>query len=151
VRRETRTDRCMPKRGAIPASKARRSMSSSALRRLELQHLTSSHGTGATHVSVLRDWHRRCVKPSADNFAIAHWNLLDYPGVVFPVTTVDKGLDVADENYAPVNAQDAFVHSMYAPDTFAAAPVSLQIIGRRQEDEKVLAALVEIERAMGRP
>jgi hypothetical protein len=137
VRRETRTDRCMPKRGAIPASKARRSMSSSALRRSELQHLTSSHGTGATHVSVLRDWHRRCVKPSADNFAIAHWNLLDYPGVVFPVTTVDKGLDVADENYAP--------------DTFAAAPVSLQIIGRRQEDEKVLAALVEIERAMGRP
>jgi amidase len=39
---------------------------------------------------------------------------------------------------------------MYSPETFADAPVSLQIIGRRQEDEKVIAALVEIERAMGR-
>jgi amidase len=91
------------------------------------------------------------VKPSADNFAIAHWNLLDYPGVVFPVTTVNPDLDVADANYAPINPQDAFVHNMYAPGIFADAPVSLQIIGRRQEDEKVLAALVEIERAMGRP
>jgi amidase len=91
------------------------------------------------------------VKPSADNFEIAHWNLLDYPGVVFPVTTVDPGLDVADAGYEAKNPQDSFVHDMYTPETFADAPVSLQIIGRRQEDEKVLAALVEIERAMGRP
>jgi len=75
---------------------------------------------------------------------------LDYPGVVFPVTTVNPDLDVADVNYAPKNAQDEFVHRMYTPETFADAPVSLQIVGRRQEDEKVLAALVEIERAMGR-
>lgn len=81
---------------------------------------------------------------------IAHWNLLDYPGVVFPVTTVDPDLDVADVNYAPKNVQDSWVHSLYTPETFADAPVSLQIVGRRQEDEKVLAALVEIERAMGR-
>lgn len=80
----------------------------------------------------------------------AHWNLLDYPGVVFPVTTVDADLDVIDTDYTPRNAQDRFVHDMYSPDTFKNAPVSLQIIGRRQEDEKVLAALVEIERAMGR-
>jgi len=80
----------------------------------------------------------------------AHWNLLDYPGVVFPVTTVDPNLDVVDANYVPKNAQDEFVHRMYTPETFADAPVSLQIVGRRQEDEKVLAALVEIERAMGR-
>lgn len=70
---------------------------------------------------------------------------------MFPVTTVDPDLDIADANYTPKNSQDAFVHGMYAPDTFADAPVSLQIVGRRQEDEKVLAALVEIERAMGRP
>lgn len=40
---------------------------------------------------------------------------------------------------------------MYSPEKYANAPVSLQIVGRRQYDEKVLAALVEIERAMGRP
>lgn len=82
---------------------------------------------------------------------IAHWNLLDYPGVVFPVTTVEPNVDIADAKYNPKNAQDAFIHDMYTPGTFANAPVSLQIVGRRQEDEKVLAALVEIERAMGRP
>lgn len=70
---------------------------------------------------------------------------------MFPITSVDPDLDVADADYVPKNAQDAFVHNMYSPQVFADAPVSLQIIGRRQEDEKVLAALVEIERAMGRP
>lgn len=70
---------------------------------------------------------------------------------MFPVTTVDPELDPVDTEYVPKNAQDSFVHNMYTPETFADAPVSLQIVGRRQEDEKVLAALIEIERAMGRP
>ena len=66
------------------------------------------------------------------------------------MTRVDPDLDVADVNYTPKNAQDSWVHSLYTPEMFADAPVSLQIVGRRQEDEKVLAALAEIERAMGR-
>jgi amidase len=81
----------------------------------------------------------------------SHWNLLDYPGAVFPVTTVDPLLDVKDANYSPKNEQDRFVYDMYSAEKFANAPVSLQVIGRRQEDEKVIAALIEIERAMGRP
>lgn len=80
----------------------------------------------------------------------AHWNLLDYPGVVFPVTTVDAAKDPVDTEYVPRNEEDWFVHEMYAPERYVDAPVSLQVIGRRQEDEKVLAALEEIERAMGR-
>ncbi|KAH7136258.1 amidase signature domain-containing protein [Dactylonectria macrodidyma] len=80
----------------------------------------------------------------------AQWNLLDYPGVVFPVTEVDPAKDVKDLTYTPKNAQDKFVYDMYSPEKFENAPVSLQIVGRRQDDEKVLAALVEIERAMGR-
>lgn len=75
---------------------------------------------------------------------------MDYPGVVFPVTKVDPALDTVEVDYVPKNRHDAFVHKMYAPETFQDAPVSLQIIGRRQEDEKVLAALTEIERALGR-
>ncbi|KAH7160475.1 amidase signature domain-containing protein [Dactylonectria estremocensis] len=80
----------------------------------------------------------------------AQWNLLDYPGVVFPVTKVDPVRDINDTSYTPKNAQDKFVHDMYSPEKFENAPVSLQIVGRRQDDEKVLAALIEIERAMGR-
>lgn len=80
----------------------------------------------------------------------SHWNLVDYPAAVFPVTKVDPILDPKDVDYVPKNEQDRFVYEMYTTERFANAPVSLQIVGRRQEDEKVLAALVEIERALGR-
>ncbi|KAK7961233.1 hypothetical protein PG988_012447 [Apiospora saccharicola] len=81
----------------------------------------------------------------------ANWNLLDYPAAVFPVTKVDPALDLKDLSYVPKNDQDKFVYDMYtSPERFRDAPVSLQVVGRRQEEEKVLAALGEIERAMGR-
>lgn len=80
----------------------------------------------------------------------AIWNLLDYPGVVFPVTKVDPAKDKKDSSYVPTNTQDKFVYDLYEPEWYDGCPVSLQIIGRRHCDEKVLAALKEIERAMGR-
>ncbi len=80
----------------------------------------------------------------------AHWNLLDYPGAVFPVTTVDPRKDVKDATYEPRNDKDQFIYDMYDPEVFTDAPVGLQLIGRRLQEEKVLAALEEIERALGR-
>ena len=80
----------------------------------------------------------------------AQWNLLDYPAAVFPVTTVDPTKDIKNTSYVPKNDQDKFVYDMYSPEKYKDAPVSLQIVGRRQYDEKVLAALKEIEHAMGR-
>ncbi|OAA56131.1 Amidase [Niveomyces insectorum RCEF 264] len=80
----------------------------------------------------------------------AIWNLLDYPGVVFPVTTVDPEKDKKDVNYAPVTTEDKFVQELYEPDIYKDAPISLQLVSRRHFDEKLLAALVEIERALGR-
>lgn len=80
----------------------------------------------------------------------ANWNLLDYPAVVFPVTTVDPAKDPKDTAYQPKNDEECFVHEMYSPETFVNAPVSLQLVGRRQMDEKIIAALTEVERAMGR-
>ncbi|KAL4923468.1 amidase signature domain-containing protein [Aspergillus undulatus] len=77
----------------------------------------------------------------------ANWNLLDYPGAVFPVTTVDPVKDRVDTTYVPKNNQDKWAHEMYDPAKYTNAPVSLQVIGRRQCDEKVLAALGDIERA----
>ncbi|KAM0543450.1 hypothetical protein ACHAPJ_012314 [Fusarium lateritium] len=80
----------------------------------------------------------------------SQWNLLDYPAAVFPVTTVDPFKDPKDLAYVPKNDQDKFVYDLYSPEKFADMPISLQIVGRRQYDEKVLAALTEIEHAMGR-
>ena len=36
----------------------------------------------------------------------SQWNLLDYPGVVFPVDRVDENLDKIDESYDPMNEVD---------------------------------------------
>ncbi|KAL2206341.1 amidase [Sarocladium strictum] len=80
----------------------------------------------------------------------ANWNILDYPGAVFPVTVVDSVKDIKDVTYTPKNEEDKFVYDMYSPDKYTDAPVSLQVVGRRQHDEKVLAALAAIEQAMGR-
>jgi amidase len=77
------------------------------------------------------------------------WNLLDYPAAVFPVTKVDPRLDEVTD-YQPMNEEDRFVQNLYDPDTYAGAPISLQIVGRRHRDEKVLAALTAIEHAIGR-
>ena len=80
----------------------------------------------------------------------SQWNLLDYPAVVFPVTTVDPMKDRNNEGYMATLAQDRYNRDLWNPDTFAGLPVGLQIVGRRGMDEKVLAALEAIERAMGR-
>lgn len=77
--------------------------------------------------------------------------MLDYPGAVFPVTTVDASKDTKDSGYQPVNEQDQFIQDLYDPELFAGAPVGLQIVGRRLQEEKVLAALELVEQAMGRP
>ncbi|KAF2089205.1 putative glutamyl-tRNA amidotransferase subunit A [Saccharata proteae CBS 121410] len=71
----------------------------------------------------------------------SQWNLLDYPGLVFPVTQVDPAVDKKNETYEPRNADDEFNHKLYEPETYRDAPVSLQLVGRRYDDEKVIQAL----------
>ncbi|KAL9120013.1 MAG: hypothetical protein Q9187_003430 [Circinaria calcarea] len=70
----------------------------------------------------------------------SQWNLLDYPALVFPVSKVDPKIDVADEEYKPMNPKDDFNHQLYVPESFRGAPISLQLVGRRYEDEKIYIA-----------
>ena len=56
------------------------------------------------------------VAPSLDTSRywgyVSQWNLLDYPALVFPVTTVDPALDERDEGYEPKNEQDRYNHEL---------------------------------------
>lgn len=81
----------------------------------------------------------------------SQWNLLEYPGVAFPVSVVDQKIDVKDTNYVPMNDQDKFNYDLYSPERYTDAPIGLQLVTRRFEDEKCLAILKVIEKAMGRP
>ena len=79
------------------------------------------------------------------------WNLLDYPAVVFPVTTVDPICDIVDIEYQPRNILDEENYRLYtSAEIYTNAPIGLQIICRRYNDEKVLKCLEIIEQAMDR-
>ncbi|KAL5315024.1 hypothetical protein ACEPPN_017675 [Leptodophora sp. 'Broadleaf-Isolate-01'] len=80
----------------------------------------------------------------------SQWSLLEYPGVSFPVTTVDPVKDVKDFGYVPKNPRDKYNHGQYDPKTYVDAPIGLQIITQKFEDEKCLLILEAIEKAMGR-
>lgn len=81
----------------------------------------------------------------------SQWNLLDYPALVFPVTMVDPELDKKDENYQPRNEKDKYNHDLYEPDKYRDAPVSLQLVGRRYDDEKIIQALEFIQQNVNVP
>ncbi|CAF1313508.1 unnamed protein product [Rotaria sordida] len=79
------------------------------------------------------------------------WNLLDYPAAIFPVTTVDLVKDQVEVNYKPRNALDSENYKLYVSvETYANAPIGLQVISRRFNDEKVMKCVEIIEQAMGR-
>lgn len=42
----------------------------------------------------------------------AVWNVLDYPALVFPVTSVDPAVDTAEPDYQPQNERDAYNHGL---------------------------------------
>ncbi|KAI0022508.1 amidase [Xylariomycetidae sp. FL0641] len=89
----------------------------------------------------------------------AQWNLLDYPAVVFPVGGKRVG-DEGDENmkypdgYEPRGEADRYNYDLWREhgvEGYKGAPVSLQLVGRRFEDEKLLKALEVVLDAAGLP
>jgi amidase len=101
----------------------------------------------------------------------SQWNLLDYPALVFPVSRVDKKRDVWPDGWEELSELDADNHllcktkfrlvlrslisawegeeltneSTDNPADFHDLPIALQLVGRRFEDEKVLAVLEHIK------
>jgi amidase len=103
----------------------------------------------------------------------SYWNLADYPGVVFPMGQCDPSeytpsptpppppsdpSDPKPELAADENAADnipytglkmkKFVEGQWDPMTYKDAPISLQLVGRRYNEEKVLAMLDVVERCI---
>ncbi|KAF2429318.1 amidase [Tothia fuscella] len=66
-------------------------------------------------------------------------NLLDYTSVVVPVTNVDKSVDKVDDMYVPLDGLDKEVQASYDPELYDGAHVSVQLVGRRFQEERMLA------------
>ncbi|KAL1856483.1 hypothetical protein VTK73DRAFT_8234 [Phialemonium thermophilum] len=77
-------------------------------------------------------------------------NVLDFTACTIPVTFVDEAVDLADSPDgtsdaagnplpAPVSELDRTIRQRYDPSVYKGLPVTVQIVGRRLEEEKVLA------------
>lgn len=66
-------------------------------------------------------------------------NVLDYTSVVIPITNVDKTVDKKAENFEAVSDIDQKTQDSYDPDIYDGAHVAIQLVGRRLEEEKMLA------------
>ncbi|KAI9888341.1 MAG: hypothetical protein M1814_000572 [Vezdaea aestivalis] len=66
-------------------------------------------------------------------------NLLNYSVCVIPVCRADKNLDIVNKDYKPLNDIDQQNWEAYDPEVYDGAPVGLQVVGRKYEEEKVLA------------
>ncbi|KAL8879539.1 MAG: hypothetical protein Q9192_008213 [Flavoplaca navasiana] len=75
-------------------------------------------------------------------------NLLDYSAAVIPVTRADKSVDILDHGYRPLNEVDRKNWEAYDPETYDGAPVGLQIVARKWEEEKVWAIAKIIDTAL---
>ncbi|EJD37642.1 amidase signature enzyme [Auricularia subglabra TFB-10046 SS5] len=71
------------------------------------------------------------------------WNILDYSAGVLPVSAVDPALDAA--TLEPKNVVERRLYNVYDTKAMSGAPVGVQVVGRRLEEEKVLAAMRVIQ------
>ncbi|KAL3483066.1 putative general amidase GmdA [Aspergillus germanicus] len=78
------------------------------------------------------------------------FNVLDYSASVIPVTHARKDIDVYPPDFSPLNNMDSVVQDDYNAELLDGAPVGIQIIGQRLQEETVLALSEEISRELGR-
>lgn len=81
----------------------------------------------------------------------SQWNLLDYPGLVFPVCNVNKKQDRWNGDEQPLSGLDEENKSLWDPEEFDGAPIGLQLVGRRFDDEKIVGILEHITDKIGLP
>ncbi|KAI1463022.1 amidase [Daldinia caldariorum] len=86
----------------------------------------------------------------------SQWNLLDYPAIIFPAA--DAVGDAArekpyeyPEGYQPLSEKDKYIYDLWkehGAEGYKDAPISLQLIARRFDDEKLFrAAQILLEEA----
>lgn len=76
------------------------------------------------------------------------WNAVDYPAVIIPYTHADADLDPVYESFEPLSDEDKAAQAQYDPKLMHGAPVNLQIVAQRLEDEQLLKDVEMIDRVL---
>ena len=77
-------------------------------------------------------------------------NGLDYTAVVVPVTNADKSKDQYEKGYTPINDNDKTAYEDYDAEIYDGAHVAIQLIGRRFQEEKMLAIAEYVGQILGK-
>ncbi|KAL3447774.1 amidase signature domain-containing protein [Aspergillus insuetus] len=77
-------------------------------------------------------------------------NVLEWTCATVPVTIVDPLQDPKPTSFEYMSEHDRRNWEKYTPEYYKDAPVCLQVMGRRYEEEKVLGLLRTIDQALGR-
>ena len=79
------------------------------------------------------------------------FNLLDYTTGIVPVTKVDKLIDTVPEsiNVKKMNGMERGAWGQYDAEKMAGLPVAVQVVGKRLQEEKVLAFMKRLEESLG--
>lgn len=75
-------------------------------------------------------------------------NLLDWPAVTIPVTFADKEKDIKDMQYQSINDLDAKIYDEYDADIYDGAPVGVQLVGKRLQEDYLLGLAEQIGEAL---
>lgn len=131
------------------------------------EEMTADHAQlAAFRESFAEDWTRQDVDvvlcPAYVGPAPAHdtslywnytaiWNLVDYPGIVFPtpIKAMDKGAEPYWDDGKAWNDQDAYVRKLWREVDYVGAPIALQVVGRRFHDNFLLGALNLLQGPLG--
>ncbi|KAL9055811.1 MAG: hypothetical protein Q9162_003345 [Coniocarpon cinnabarinum] len=75
-------------------------------------------------------------------------NVTDYSAVVLPVTTCDKSVDKPYTDFKPLDKTDEANQANYDPELYHGSPVAIQLVGRRFEEEKMIALADYVSKAI---
>ena len=104
------------------------------------------------------------ISRGCDNFstlaiATVLYNVLDLPTGCIPVTRIDPVKDILTDAWmtGPGHGSPIFEggiyhgkNSLHNPEATKGMPVNIQIVGRKWEDEKVLAIMKVVDEALGK-
>jgi amidase len=79
------------------------------------------------------------------------YNLVDYPGVVFPTPIKTEANEKYAEDYKPLSKECQHVRELWEKSSFQGAPIDLQINARRYHDNELFGALAMLKDVLSLP
>lgn len=75
-------------------------------------------------------------------------DLLNFTAVAIPITKADKSIDLASGDFVPLNDDDQVNWDAYDPEVYDGAPVGIQLLGRRFDEERMISIAQEFDKLL---